>query len=294
MSDSSTIYQVLDCARSSGLEFGVPFRDYQTATVAMNPSSLVHGFESMRALKWHWDHPQPSSPSMAFGTAVHTMCLEPKKFEQQYAIWTEGSRRTMAYKDFAADSWLEGKKVLTEDESEAVQHAAIALVAHAEVQELVSCGVAEVAVYVHETCGIQCKGRVDWITGAEAKRQAIVDIKTARDVTERGRGRDFFRYHYDVKLGLYQRWIEAVTGIHYPVCVVWIKNKPPYDVVIDDGWIPQAVLDQGVAKALRLFDELKRCLLKHEWPAPGGPLYVPTWEMVDDELTGFDEVEDED
>lgn len=281
------IYDILDGTRT-GIETGLSWEDYWSIP-AMNPSRLCAGLESMKKLFWEWGRESKSTPAMEFGKACHTLCFEPRQFEHRYAFW-DGSRRTSAYREFSVDAWEEGKRVLTTEEWEAIRQVSLALVAHAEVQELIRCGQAEVSVFVVED-GIQCKGRVDWLTGEGAERPALMDLKTANDVSEIGRGRAFFKYHYDVKLGLYQRWVSMVTGSHYPVCVVWVENKPPYDVVIDDGWIPQEVLDAGVRKAMDVFRRLKVSLKTRHWPGHGGPLWVPYGEMAD-ELVEFHDEDD--
>ena len=283
------IYDILVGSNAGRVELvpGMSWQDYR-ATVAMNPSSLVHGLESMKKLLWEWENPSPSTAAMAFGTACHTLCFEPKSFEQRYAFWSGGSRRTKEYREFAVDAWERGEKVLTAEEFEAVQRVALSLTAHEEVQGLIRSGKPEVSMFWSD-CGVQCKGRVDWIAGPAASREALVDLKTANDVSERGRGRAFFRYHYDVKLGLYQRAIEKITGRLLPVCVVWVENKPPYDVVIDDGWIPQAVLDAGVEKALAVLRTLRRSLETRHWPGHGGPLWVPAYAMEDEIVEWHDD-----
>lgn len=277
------IYSVLNGTRNEIVE-RYNWSEYRKA-VGMNPSSLVHGLESMKKLKWEWDHPSKSTPAMAFGTACHTLLFEPREFEKRYAVWDGGSRRGKDYQDFKSDAFLERKKVLTEEEAEAAQEVAKSLLALEGVQDLIQSGQPEVAVFWTEG-EMQCKGRLDWVTG---RKTAIVDLKTARDLSESGRGRAFFSLHYDVKLGLYQRAFEKVTGVRYPVCVIWVENKPPYDVVIDDGWIPQAVLDAGVEKAMGVFRQLRRSLQTREWPGHGGPLFVPNWEMQDQIVEFHDE-----
>lgn len=284
----SEIYDIVPGNRVE-LVPGMSWDDYRTVA-GMNPSSLVHGLESMKKLVWEWEHPSPSTGPQEFGTACHTLCFEPKEFQKRYVFWTGGSRRTKAYREFAVDAWERHEKVLTEEEFEAVQRVALSITAHAEVQGLIRSGKSEVSLFWVEH-GIQCKGRVDWITGEGASRHALVDLKTANDVSERGRGRAFFKYHYDVKLGLYQRGLEQITGLQLPVCVVWVENKPPYDVVIDDGWIPQPVLDSGVQKAMGVFRNLKRSLETHNWQGHGGPLYVPMWEMEDEIVEWHDDAD---
>lgn len=281
----SIIYDIVGGTRSE-LVMKMPWDEYRAVT-AMNPSILVHGLESMKALHWAWCNPSPSTPAMEFGTALHTLCLEPREFTKRYAIW-EGSRRTKEYREYAVDAWEQKKRVLTGEELEQLQTLATAVLAHEELQGLIRSGQSEVAVFSSD-CGVQCKGRIDWISGPEATAEVILDLKTSNNVSEVGRGKAFYKFHYDVKLGLYQRWVYQVTGRRLPVVICWAENKPPYDVVIDEGWIPQPVLDAGVMKAIGVFAKLTPCLESCIWPGHGGPLWTPNWEMDNDVQEWHDE-----
>jgi hypothetical protein len=263
---------------------GVSWPDYREL-VGMNPSTLVHGRKSMLALKHAWDHPRKDTPDFRFGRAVHTILLEPREFANRYTYW-EGARRGNDYKAFAADAFLHGQEVLAEDEWYACQDMALRFVGDENVQTLIAMGAAEVTVFgVEET--LQCRGRIDWVS---VSGDALMDLKTCRDL--RRRSRDFFAYDYDIKLGLYQRWLERATQVPRPVCVVWVEKAPPYDVVVE--MVPQPVLDQGVDKALRILRALRVAIETDTWPgiARGEvlTLEVPNWAMEDD-LDGALEVE---
>lgn len=286
MEDALGIRSILDCRRV-GLETGVSWDDYRQFA-AMNPSTLVIGLSSMRRLRWSWDHPSAPTAAQQLGSAVHTLCLEPREFERRYAHW-EGSRRTKEYREFAVDAWEQRKRVLTDEEWFTAQQIALSVVAHDGVRGLIKSGQAEVSVFTSEL-GIQCKGRIDWIAGEGAERQAIVDLKTASNVSSHARGRAFFQYSYDIKLGLYQRWVEKVTGVLYPVIVIWVETVPPYDVVLDDSQVVlEPVLANGVRKGLELFTRLRECLDTDQWPGPAGPMEVPYYAMSDELMEFHDE-----
>ena len=56
--------------------------------------------------------------------------------------------------------------------------------------------------------------------------------------------------------------------------------------------VPDAVLDNGVDKALRIIDKVAQCIETDQWPGIAGgdsmPLVVPWYEMEED-LTGFED-----
>ena len=48
-------------------------REFYDHILGMNPSTLVHGLESMYRLHYFWDHPRPDSDAMQWGRAAHTL-----------------------------------------------------------------------------------------------------------------------------------------------------------------------------------------------------------------------------
>jgi hypothetical protein len=255
---------------------------------AMNPSTLVEALRgddiSMLHLKHAWDRPRKDTAALSFGRAVHTLFFEPREFGERYVSWT-GSRRTKAYSEFVTEAFMAGKQVLTDEEVTGARKSAENLLADREVRKLLEAGGrCEVTLFCTEGT-IQCRGRVDYVS----KQPRILDLKTARRIQARGFGRDFYQYHYDVKLGLYQRWINKLTGEHHKVDVVCVENMPPYDVAVVP--IDDAVLERGARKALNVLNRLGACIESDYWPGiAGGKLYyldVPANEMWDD-----DELED--
>jgi hypothetical protein len=125
-------------------------------------------------------------------------------------------------------------------------------------------------------------------------------LKTSRDISERRFSSDFNRYHYDVKLGLYQRWTRRLFDLpEVPVYLLLVENQPPHDVTMaprvngEPIPIPQAVLDRGADKGLRWLEKIRECVESGVWPGidvePDWTLQTPTWEMgtdEDDDLEG--------
>jgi hypothetical protein len=175
---------------------------------------------------------------------------------------------------------------------ESAQEAALSFVHEPAVQQHIASGQAEVTVFAVES-GLQCRGRLDWIA---AHDDVIVDLKTARAVTKREFTRDFYKYHYDVKLGLYRRWLSVVMKRPFRVEVIAIENSPPYDVVVYP--VADAVMDRGAHKGLEIIARTAACIQSGIWPGVAnggyGVLQTPPWEMDDgEEYEDFDEEDDE-
>lgn len=259
--------------------------------VGLNPSTIAHGVEpsgSMLALKHNWDNERADTPDFQWGRAVHCLLFEPKEFDRRYASW-EGRRAGNAYKEFVSECWELGKEVLTDQQIKTAIAAASRFVENRLVRHLISAGKPEVTLFYVED-GVQCRGRVDWISSSE---HVLVDLKTAKSIQAKLFGRDFFKYHYDVKLGLYRRWLQKLTGERWSVKVVCIEKTPPYDITVLT--IPDAVLDQGEDRGRVTIRRVKECIAANVWPGIAGDeeyyLEVPYAEMDEDELEGAEEVE---
>lgn len=265
-----------------GLDPDVSWDDYRILSF-LNPSVIVNGCKSMRHL-WHaWHHPREDTPDLLWGRAVHCLCFEPRHFAQRYACWG-GRRQGKEYQQFCQDH--QGKDVLTKAQWLGAQDAALSFVNDAQVIPRIAKGRTEVSVFAVEY-GMQCKGRIDWIS-TDLK---ILDLKTTKNILAAPFGRDFYKYHYDIKLGLYQRWVEIATEHRYPVEVACLEKEPPYDVALIP--VPDAVLTYGAEKGLKILREVRKCLETGVWPGVAGGaeyfLETPVWEMEDVELEGAEE-----
>lgn len=261
--------------------------------MGMNPSTLVKAIRghtpegemelSMLHLKHAWDDTsQSDSSALLFGRALHCLLFEPGTFESRYCMF-DGRRdkRSKDYQAFLAAN--AGKEVLSADEWARALEAAKSFIREPLVQEIIASGKAEVSVlWTEDVDGtlIQMRGRLDWI----ATGRSITDLKTAKDISARAFGRDFFRYHYDIKLGLYQRGLSQVTGRHWPVEVICLEKEPPYDITVVP--IANSVLEQWAEKGLKILREVKACIDTDTWPglAKGKEYHldVPPWEMAEE------------
>jgi hypothetical protein len=277
-----------------GVKQDVSWESYR-AIPAMNPSTLVSAIRgrstggelqiSMKHLRYAWDNGRKDSASMVWGRALHSLIFEPNDFESRYIPW-DGIRRGAKYKKFIADSGTAGTEVLTASEYKSVIMAAKSLTSDPEFERQVApyltddkksrVGSPEVTLLSEEGT-IQVKGRLDWMRTAHSP--AILDLKTTRGLQRFGR--DFFTYHYDIKLGLYQKWARDLLGGTWPVVVLALENEPPYDWAMIP--IADSVLEAGVEKAQVIFEALERCLDTDVWPGMAGDseyfLDAPSWVM---------------
>jgi len=261
----------------------MPWDEYREYP-ALNGSAIVHGRTSMLHLKYAWDHGRKDTDAMQFGRLVHCLLFEPTEVTERYWPW-DGRRSGNAYELFKAEAEIAGAEVIRaegEYSMEAALQAAKGFLASSRIQSLIEAGKSEQTV-ITEECGMPCKGRIDWISTSQ---HVLTDLKTTVSLDRKKFGRQFFSLGYDIKLGLYRRWLDRVTNDHWPVEVIALENKPPHDVAVIP--IPDAVLDAGVDKAMDIIGRVRQAIESDYWPGMAGdedyPLEIPFYEMEEAEM----------
>ena len=220
------------------------------------------------------------------GRAVHCAVLEPARFRTDFAV---GGARRGTKKWKAALAANVGKEVLTQDGYDEAVTMAKAASAVAAARPYLSGGRSEATLlwpFVREAMGslegyeIPCRSRLDFI----ADCGAIVDLKTTRDASPSGFGREVGRYGYHVQAAFYQEAYFAVTG----------KRLPYKFVALEAAWPHVGAVYSLTADALELgretycgwMDRLRECQRTNHWPGYGeGEMDVelPRYLMPDDD-----------
>lgn len=200
--------------------------------------------ESPEKFKWYQEHPEPSTPALVFGAAVHKLLLEPDTFDAEFAVAPECDRRTKdgrdAYNAFLTAS--DGKSIISlADYEKAAEMAQKALEAPF-VKKLLDGEHEKPFYWVDELTREGCKIRVDCISTIGGK-PVIVDYKTAADASTDGFTRSAVNYGYTFQSGmylegvcqnLYHKSILSLLGTgEAPIFVFIVQEKnPPYSVNI--------------------------------------------------------------
>ena len=162
-----------------------------------------------------------STPSMAFGTAVHTAIYEPSEYHKDYHIIPKIDRRTKAGKELYAKHMEEakGKEVLDE-----ADHQRILLILEnlgkSEAKEYVQ-GEMELSHYT-EYEGIKVRVRPDCINKVAG---FISDVKTCQDNSPRAFLSDIYKYKYHVQAAFYM----DMLGVNKFVFIA-IETNAPYSI----------------------------------------------------------------
>lgn len=222
-----------------------------------------------------------STASMAFGSAAHTMILEPGEFCNRYVVLPELDLRTKAGKAerdaILADN--PGKMTLSADDHERLKAMRDAVDKSVAAVGILSCADAEVSLFWdHSRLGVPCKARLDaWNEDA----RTIVDLKTCTDASHRAWMRSMIQYGYDRQAAWYLSGA-AASGLEPDMFVrfvfLCVETEAPYGVALydmDADYIEaaQALNDD----ALKDYAECAKSGQWHGYPDEIQTLTCPPW-----------------
>lgn len=263
-----------------GIRSRVPADEY-FALPGVSITRLKELRRSPQHYLWLLDHPRRETRPLRLGTAAHTAVLEPERFAREFAVWsrrTEGGkmapRRGEAWKAFT--DLHRGQVFLTEEEYSLATAIAHAVRANHIAERYLSSGDPEVTVQ-WGIGGVQCKGRVDWLTTCETK-PCIVGLKTARDCRRFCFGSAAARLGYHLQWSWYFHGYQAVTGRDPKMVEIVVESAPPHAVAV--YVIPDDILFQGRGEYVDLLKRLDECEVAGRFPGPQEeeePLTLPSW-----------------
>lgn len=207
-------------------------RDYRQQD-GISRTELWRLRESPEKFRYFQEHPEPATPALLFGAAVHKLLLEPETFDEEFAVSPECDRRTKdgkeAYNAFLTAS--DGKNIISLADYEKAQEMANKALETPFVKKLLNGEHEKPFFWVDDLTGEGCKIRVDCITTIGGKT-VIVDYKTTADASTDGFMRHALNFGYDFQAGMYCEGVEKVTG-QKPLFVFIAQEKTaPYAVNI--------------------------------------------------------------
>jgi hypothetical protein len=178
--------------------------------------------------------PSADTEATSVGSAMHAVALEGREaFNTKVAIWRGGvtkdgkpttSRNSTAYKDWKTEN--EDRIELDEDGDELVAEMLDALRSHKDACELLWGleGEPEKSLFWRDRQDIEARCRLDRVIPSF---DVIVDIKTARDVTPKGRATCIAERGYDRKAEWYRRGYVANYGRPLrDFFLIWVCTAP--------------------------------------------------------------------
>jgi len=210
----------------------------------------------------HFETPfRKATAKMEFGTAFHTLMLEPEKFCGQYLKCTNLDGRTTEGKKLKAELDLEakeqGKKLLKFSEYEDLMRMKEQTEKHPRFKSYFESGEPETSIF-WEMQGVGCKCRPDWmINGGEY----IIDLKTSNDASPDNFAKSVANFRYHVQDAWYTKGVQMATRKSPTFVFIVIENVAPFSVAIyvldgkskDEGWM---LADKDLRKYVEYKDTL--------------------------------------
>lgn len=195
---------------------------------------------------------QEQTAAMALGSAVHTMVLEPHKFDEEFAIAPEYDGRTKEGKEIRAsfEASCIGKTILKQSDYEIANRCRDAV--KSAIAPFFKSGIAE-ASFFSEFDGIAVKCRPDWYNSDIA---TIVDLKVVQDASPDGFTKAIANFQYYLQSALY---IDVLRSLGHDVAkfVFVAVEKDSCNMVGVYELSPEAI-DFGRSEIKRAIDIYKR------------------------------------
>lgn len=224
--------------------------------------------KELRKSPLHYQHrlrnAKADASFLALGRATHTAVLEPDRFALDMAVYTESkSKGEGARKNWQAFQAANlGRTVLSADEYSTCCAMRDAARAHPGAGPYLAHGTAEQTItWIDEPSGLRCKARLDWVS---TSRPAIVDLKTARDVTPRRFASAAAGLLYHAQMAFYCMGWRAVTGADLAPVLIAVESEAPHDVVCYR--LDEEAQDEGRVIVRDLLDELAERQRTGCWP----------------------------
>lgn len=224
------------------------------------------------AIKKDWS----DTPDLLVGRALHTLVLEPEKFDAEFVCAPQLDRRTKVGKEQWADLQSSGKSVLTAQQMEMVNQMCIAIGTHASAGAILGADDGEPEVTLQwQDRGVECKGRLDFMN---RRFSTIVDVKTTLDASPIAFARTIADRGYHRQAAFYMRGAQSLGVEIENYVLIAVEKAEPYAV----GVYRLGVASLGAAweELDGLLDRFLECKAADKWPAYGddvSDLDVPAW-----------------
>ena len=199
---------------------------------AISKSSLFKLKESPEKFRYYMDHPQPKTPSLIFGSALHKWALEPDSFFSEFAVAPEIDRRTKSGREkweaFNAEN--AGLEIISLEELQTIHLMVDSLLKNKYARTLIKSSLHEQSFFwTDELTGEECKCRPDILLDS---LHIIADLKSCESAETDSFMRDAIKYGYHLQSFMYTDGVRHNTGNTYQFVFIAVEKKPPYAVNI--------------------------------------------------------------
>lgn len=239
--------------------------------------------------------PGPDNDAFARGRITHFASYQPDLLET-VRVWDGKARKGKEWKKFQADA----KKANAECVPRKLFKEACALgkavrsspqtqrfMVGGKVEQTVLFTYRVPAVNALPGFEIRCKGMIDLLLP-----DAVADLKSTRDASPEGFGRQAFNLEYFVQAALYTDGLELVTGARRPYFLIAVEVAPPHVVQVYE--LSDEQLEQGREIYRERLHRLNHCRQHNEWlgySATPLPLTFPRWATPNEEDASVEDLD---
>lgn len=239
-------------------------------------TAIKAGARSMRHMRYAMTECVPDSPAMRWGRLAHMAVLEPYRLAT-LPVWQGGRKAGEAWEAFMRN--IQGLDYSTREEY--AKLCAMSAAMSIDALETIALATShETEIIWEDDLAGPCKAKID-----AHGNGVLVEIKTARDVTERAFGAAAARMGYHLQLGWYARAIRCHTGEEITSAyVVAIENVAPWTCAVYR--MDADVLRWAEGRAVRIAKDYRTCEAANAWPQSQRgvqPYPLPDWLLEGEE-----------
>ena len=244
--------------------------DYHNDKGSISRSSLLD-FRKNPRLYWakHLNSNRPPAeikPSWEFGTAFHTLILEPHLFEQNYFIMPKKVLKKDNEELFNVHNQAEKeaesttKVVLSLADYERLSAMRDSLYANPRAKELIEGAVYESSYFWQDVhSGLMVKARPDIL-----HPNIQVDLKTIDDASPENFQREMVKYGYHIQAAMVKDAVKTLTEETLSACInICVEKQYPYSIGI--YIIDEAAIEAGHYTYKQVLLDMKSCIQNNEW-----------------------------
>ena len=175
------------------------------------------------------DSADPSA-ALVMGNLIHTMVLEPHKFDDEFVVRPEMDRRTnagkFAYNQFI--STMAGRMSVTKDQVNQADLIANSILTNELCKEMLEgCEIEKSIYFTHLGTGIQCKVRPDAFKGG-----LVIDLKTTADASYRSFQNSAYKFGYFLQAAMIDYAFLSQGMKMEKFIFIVVEKEPPYAVAV--------------------------------------------------------------
>jgi len=223
-----------------------------------------------------------ASESMALGSMVHTMILEPDSFKDRYRFKPECDRRTKEGKAIYAeflDSLPERCEIVSSDDFAKATECVQSLIAHDDLKQILKATWESRIVEKRidfEIDGVDMRSKLDYLS---LRAGVILDIKTTKDASPDEFAKSILNYGYHRQAAIYREAVLKQHGVACRFMFAVVSTEQPHEVAIYEP--SESVMDDGYTEVVYLLREFKARSESGNWLSSWSngivPIELPKW-----------------